>query len=268
MNGRDVELVFGPLRFIRRAAVLWALSIGAIVLVTVAVWPAFEGGSGVGEMIDQLPSGLVKAFGLEDFGTPAGFLRGNLYDFFLPLLLAGAAIGFANSLTSSEEDAGRLETFLAQPVARRALFAGRALATGAGVLLVVLVVAVAQFASDALFGLRIDPGRLAGTLVLCALLALLHGALALAVAGTTGRPSLVLGVGLFVLVGGCVADALFPLASSLVEFARLSPWNWAFAGDPLVNGVEPWRYAALAVPAVLLAGLGTWSFGRRDVAAG
>ena len=95
---------------------------------TIAVWPAFKGSSGISQAMDQLPSGVVQAFGLQDFGTPAGFLRGNLYDFFVPLLLAVAAVMLVNGQTASEEAAGRLELYLAQPVARRAVLLGRAVA--------------------------------------------------------------------------------------------------------------------------------------------
>jgi hypothetical protein len=34
-----------------------------------------------------------------------------------------------------------------------------------------------------------------------------------------------------------------------------------------VNAAEPWRYLALAVPAIAMAGAGTILFGRRDVQA-
>ncbi len=267
MNGRDFELVFGPLRSIRRAALLWALFIALMVFVTVAIWPAFKNSSAVSQAIDQLPSGVVQAFGLEGFGTPAGFLRGNLYDFFLPLLIAGAAVGFANSLTSSEEDSGRFEIVLAQPVTRQAVFAGRATAVLMGVVAITIVTALVQVGSDALFGLDIGADRLGATLVVSGLLALFCGAITLTAAGLTGRPSLALGVGLFVAVGGAIVAALFPLASALAEFAHVSPWDWAFAGNPLSNPTDVWRYVALGVPAVALAAVGVFAFCHRDVSA-
>jgi hypothetical protein len=80
MSHRALALVADPMRSVRRSAVIWALSIGALVIVTVAFWPAFQGTSTLSEVIDQLPPGIVEGFGLQDFGTPAGFLRGKLYD--------------------------------------------------------------------------------------------------------------------------------------------------------------------------------------------
>lgn len=267
MSRRSLALVLDPMRATRRGAIVWAVSIASLVVLTVAFWPAFEGATDLGAMIDQLPPEVVAAFGLQGFGTPAGYLRGNLYDLLVPLLLGAAAIAFASGLTAGEEDAGRLELVVAQPVSRGAVFAGRAGAMLGWTLTLTASVAAAQLVSDALFGLEIAADRLVAVIVLCGLLGLLHGCLALAMAGLLPRPSAVLGVGLGVLIAGFVVAALFPLSDTLGSWAGLSPWDWALGGDPLVNGAEPWRYLALAVPSAALAAVGLAGFARRDVRA-
>jgi beta-exotoxin I transport system permease protein len=265
MNSLRTELMFGPVRALGRATALWSVFVGALVAVTVAVWPAFRDSTAVNDIMNNVPSAIVQAFGLEGFGTPAGFLRGNLYDFFIPLLIAGAAVGFANSLTASEEDAGRLEVVLAQPVTRQAVFAGRAFSALVCTILLVAATTVVQFASDAAVNLQIGAGKLLATLVLSGLLATFHGGLALAIAGIRARPSVVLGAGLSVLVAGALISALFPLSDALKPLAHLSPWDWAFGGDPLVNGAAAWRYLALGIPSIVMATFGAWAFGHRDV---
>ena len=267
MSRRGLALVLDPMRATRRGAIAWALAIGALVAATVAFWPAFKGATDLTQIIDELPGGIVEAFGLQGFGTPAGYLRGNLYDLLVPLLLGSASVALANGLTSAEEDAGRLELVLVQPVTRVAAFAGRALAVAAWTAVLTAAVAAFQLASDAAFGLEIASDRLAAAVVLSGLLALLHGGLALAVAGFAPKPSAVLGIGLTVLVAGFLVAALFPLSEPLRPWARISPWDWAFGGDPLVNGAEPWRYLALAVPSIALVAAGLAGFARRDVRA-
>jgi len=268
MNAAWLELVAGPLRAMRRATVWWSIGLASLVAVTVAFWPAFQGSSGISRAIDQLPSGVVQAFGLQDFGTPAGFLRGNLYDFFVPLLLAAAAVVLANGQMASEEAAGRLELYLAQPVDRRAVFAGRAVAALLALLAITLVVAVVQLGIDAVMGLQIDAGYLLSTIALCALLGILHGSLAVTIAGLWARPSLVLGVGLGVALVGCIVVALFPLSSVLDPWRHLSPWDWAFGGNPLEGPTDAWRYLALAIPSVACAAVGVVAVARRDVVTG
>jgi len=267
MNGSALELALGPLRQMRRSLLGWGIGLGALVAVTVAFWPAFKGSSGISDAIDQLPSGIIDAFGLADFGTPAGFLRGNLYEFIVPLLLAVAAVAAANGLTAGEEDAGRMETYLTQPVTRRSVFLGRTVAFTVWLLVMTVLILVVQLISDAVFGLEIGTDRVVATVALCGALAFLFGTLALAIAGWLPRPSLVLAVGIAVSVGGYLVSALFPLSDPLKPLSDLSPWKWALGGDPLVAPVEPWRFLVLLLPACGLVVLALVGFVRRDVRA-
>jgi ABC-2 type transport system permease protein len=268
MSPRIPELVGGPLRAMRRATFWWCLGLAALVAGTISVWPAFKGSSGISQAMDQLPSGVVQAFGLQDFGTPAGFLRGNLYDFFVPLLLAAAAVLFVNGQTAGEEASGRMELYLAQPISRRAVLIGRVVAALIALTIITVVVLIAQFASDAAFDLQIGAGRVLSTIVLAGMLAAFHGSLAVAVAGFRGRPSLVLAIGLGVAFAGLIVDSLFPLSSLLSPCQQLSPWDWAFGGNPLENATDLWRYAALAVPSVILTAIGVFAIAKRDIVAG
>ena len=267
MTGSTLGLVTGPLHQMRRSLLGWGIGLGGLVAVTVAFWPAFKGSSGISDAIDQLPSAVVQAFGLAGFGTPAGYLRGNLYEFIVPLLLAVAAVAVANGLTAAEEDAGRLETYLSQPVTRQSVYLGRTLSLTVWLVVLTAWIVLVQLVSDVVVGLEIDTARVISTVVLCGLLALLIGTLALAVAGWLPRPSAVLAIGIAVAVGGYLVAALFPLAVALERLSGLSPWKWALGGDPLANQAEPWRYAALIVPAIALAILGVAGFVRRDVRA-
>jgi ABC-2 type transport system permease protein len=265
MSARGLELVAAPLRAMRRALFWWAVGLASLVAVTVAFWPAFRGSSGISAALDQLPSGVIEAFGLQNFGTPAGYLRGNLYELFLPLLLAFAAIVLVNGQTASEEANGHLELLLAQPVDRRDVFLGRAIAVLVAMLAITIVMAGAQLAIDAAMGLSIDTGHLLSTIVLCALLGLLHGSIAVTIAGVWGRPALVVGLG--IALGGYLVAALFPLSSALAPLRHLSPWDWALGGNPLEQATELWRYGALAASSILLTAIGIIAVGRRDIAA-
>jgi ABC-2 type transport system permease protein len=267
MNGRDLELVLGPIRQLRRSSIGWGIGLASLVAMTVAFWPAFQDSSAIDEVLDQLPGGIVEAFGLAEFGTPAGFLRGNLYEFIVPLLLAIAAVAAANSLTAAEEDSGRMETYLAQPITRRSLFLGRTAALVLWLIAMSALILVVQLISDAVVGLEIDTARVVATIILCGLLALLYGALALAIAGWFPRPGLVLSIGVAAAVGSYFVSALFPLSDLVEPLAGLSPWKWALGGDPLVEPAEPWRYASLLIPTVALVILAVVGFVRRDVRA-
>jgi ABC-2 type transport system permease protein len=172
-----------------------------------------------------------------------------------------------NGQTAGDEAAGRLELYLAQPVDRRAVFLGRAIAAFIALAVITVVLAAVQLGADALFDLSIALDRVLSTLALCALLALLHGSLAVAIAGLRARPTFVLGAGVGIAVAGYVVAALFSLSSELAPLRHLSPWDWAFGGNPLEQTTELWRYAALAVSTVILTAIGVLSVTRRDIAA-
>lgn len=260
---RDVLAI--PLRALRRSGTIWGLSMAALIAMTVAFWPAFQAEADLSKIVDALPQPLIDAFGLADFGSPAGFLRGNLYAVLVPLLMAVAAVLFTNGQTAGEEDAGRMEVYLAQPVSRQAIFIGRVAAALAWLVVVTAFMLAAQVASDAVFGLSIGTDRLVNTLVLCLLLAAWYAGLTALVTGWLGRPGLALGTGIALVVAGYVIMALFPISHLLAPWRHISPWDWALGGDPLAQPTEAWRYLALAVPALAMAAVGTIMFGRRDV---
>ena len=265
MSRRWAELIIGPFRASWRAGLGWSLLLVLLIVSTVAFWPAFRGSSGITQAIEQLPQALLQAFGLQDFGTAAGYLRGGLYEVLVPLVFAAAGIVFANTMSAGDEDAGHFELFLAQPVTRIAFLTGRSLAVLGWLIVLTVVTIVAQLGSDALFGVPIDTGLVLATIVLCALLGAFMAGVSIAVGGASTRPGLVLSVGFGVAYTSYLVLALFQLSPLLAPWRHISPWDWALGGDPLSNPTEPWRYLILAGGAVLFATVGIVGFDRRDV---
>jgi len=263
--GRRFELATGPFQASWRAGIGWSVAFVLMVVGTVAFWPAFQTSSGIMDALDQLPPELLEAFGLEDFASPAGYLKGGLYDVVIPLMFAAAGVMFASSATAAEEDSGRLELWLTQPVTRPAVLVGRIVAVLAWMAVLALVVLVSQLASDAAFGLEIADERIVDTVTLCTLLGALYAGLAIALAGVIGRPGPVLAIGLGLALGGYLVAALFPLSDVLDAWAWLSPWDWALGSDPLFHPTEPVRYVALVGTTAALLLVGVVAFARRDV---
>ena len=268
MSGRTWELLAVPLRAARRSGLVWGLSLAALIALTVAFYPAFRDEPELSSIIEGMPDALIDAFGLSDFGTPAGFLRGNLYAVLVPLLMAVAGVLLMNGQTASDEDSGRMEAYLAQPVTRQGIFIGRAAGVGLWLIFIGVVMAVVQVISDEIFGMDIGADSVVTTVILCVLLGAFHAGVAALVAGLTGRPGLVLAAGMALAIAGYVAIALFPISEVLAPWRHASPWDWALGGDPLTNPTGAWRYAALGVPAIVLTAIGAWAFGRRDVQVG
>jgi len=266
-GARWLELIAAPFRASWRAGLAWAAVFAFFIIATVAFWPAFKGSAALNDALKVLPAQMLQAFGLQDFASPAGYLRGGLYDVLIPLMLAAAGAMFANSATAAEEDAGRIELYVAQPVTRVAFMSGRAIATLLWIVVQMLVVLVSQVVSDAIFGLDIGAEQIVATIVLSGLIGVFCGALAIGIAGISARPGLVVGIPLAIALVGYVVSALFPLSDLLEPWVGISPWEWALGGDPLTSGGEAWRYAALIAPSIAFVVIGVFAFNRRDIRA-
>lgn len=267
MTGSGIALLVTSLRAVRRSTFWWSVGIAMLVAATVAFWPAFRGASGISQAIDNLPGGVIDALGLRNFGTPAGFLRGNLYELFIPLLFTGAGVALVNGQTASDEAAGRLELFLAQPVSHRSLFGTRVVASLFALAAIVVATVVVQVVMDAAIGLQIAASYIVATAALCGLLAAVHASVAYLVACLRPRTSLVLGAGIGLAIAGYVVAVLFRISSVLDPWKIISPWEWALGGNPLEQSAEAWRFVVLGGVTLALALLGTLLVGRRDVAA-
>ena len=267
MNAADrwLELAVGPFRASWRAATVWSVVFVLMIVGTVAFWPAFRDSDALQDTMELVPAGILQAFGLEDRVSPAGYLKGGLYDVVIPLMFAAAGVVFAASATASEEDAGRLELWLTQPVGRTAVLAGRIAAVMGWLVVLAVVTLLSQLASDAAFDLQVSNARIVATICLCTLLGVLYAGVAVAVAGITGRPGPVLAIGLGAALVGYLVAGLFPLSHVLDSWAWISPWDWALAGEPLWEPTDAWRYLALGGVSAAMLAVGLVAFARRDV---
>ncbi len=268
MNSQRFELVTGPLRSMRRAIAWWSAGMAALVAGTVIFWPIFKGSTGITDALNHLPPTVLTAFGLQDFGSPAGYLRANLYEIVVPILFVATAVTLVGGQTASDEAAGRLELYLAQPVRREAVYLGRAIAALIGLAVVTLALLVVQIVMDAVVDLPIDLGFLLPTVLLCAFVGVFYGSIAFAVACARPRPSVVMAVGIELAVLSYLIVAMFSFSTVLQPWSQLSPWSWAFAGDPLQTATDLWRYGALVVPSIALVLIGLRAVAHRDIAAG
>jgi ABC-2 type transport system permease protein len=252
------------LRDARRGFVWWSLGLAALVLISVAFWPSVRDNEGFRRFERDAPEAL-KAFtgGHLDFTTPVGYLDARLFALVVPLLFLVYAIGWGARAIAGEEEAGTLELLLAHPISRTRLALEKLgaltfqLATFGVVLLVVVVVSARAVSLD------ISSARIAQAVIAIYLLALAHGALALAIGAATGRRTTALGGAAAVAVAGYFLNGLGQVVDALEPWRVLSPFDWA--GEPLRNGLDAGAIA-LAVAIVAAACAAVPLFNRRDIA--
>jgi len=89
--------------------------------------------------------------------------------------------------------------------------------------------------------------------------------LALAVGAWTGKSQVAIGISSGALIVSFLGAGLLPLISGWEEFARLSPWYYINAGDPLRNGLDIGAVAILGSASALFVLLAWIGINRRDL---
>lgn len=262
MNG---ELLVRGLGAQRRGALIWSGALVVLAASVLAVWPSMSESGSLDSLVDGMSPELISALGLETLASPSGFLNGNLYALFLPLLFAVLGIMHMNALTAGDEDAGRLELLLALPVGRVSVYLSRFVAVVLVLAVVALLVgATVGFGASAV-GMELDGAGVVAATSSILLLAVFHAALALALAGLGLRAGVVLAGSFGVLVLGYVAYALLPMIEAIDHLAAVSPWHWALSGMPLENGFDGTGIALLAGGSVVLVAVGLVAIRRRTI---
>jgi ABC-2 type transport system permease protein len=97
------------------------------------------------------------------------------------------------------------------------------------------------------------------------LLGIVHGSLALALGGHTGRTGLAIGVSAAAGIAGYFLHTLAPLIDWLEPFRILSPFYYYIGHSPMLRGLNPEYAVVLALMSLALVGIAAVAFQRRDV---
>lgn len=249
----------------RRGGLIWGGALLALTLSVLALWPSMKDSGSLDSLIEGLSPELIAAFGLADFGTPVGFLTGNLYALILPLAFCALGIMHATHLTATDEDAGRLELLFALPVGRASVYLSRFIAVALVLAVVSTAVGVTVGLGAPVFDMELDTSGVVGVTVALFLLALFHAGLAMALAGCGLRGPTVLAIAFGVLVGGYVVHAVLPIAAELADLKQTSPWYWALGGQPLADGLDAAGAGLLTAGSLLFLAVALLTISRRTI---
>jgi ABC-2 type transport system permease protein len=251
----------------RRALLAWTVSLALLIAMYVAIWPSMRGQPSMSDFLDQMPEAMRSLFATTgaDMSTPVGYLQVELLSFMGPLVLLLYTVTAGAGAVAGEEDRRTMDLLLASPVSRTRVVLHKLLAMCVGALALGAVGVVALVGEGALADMGLPLGKVTAAMVHMTLLALVFGAMALAVGGLTGHGTLSRAVPAVVAVLAYVVNGLAPVVSWLEPFQKLSPFYQYVGHDPLRHGVS-WPSVGVAVATVVvLAAVAVWGFRRRDV---
>jgi beta-exotoxin I transport system permease protein len=239
---------------------LTAFGVILVILLVGALFPAV--GSSIGKL--NLPKGVTTLLGGADYATLTGWMRSEIGAVYGPLLLAYTGISVAAS-TAGDEESGILALTLSYPVARTRLV----LAKAAAVMICVALVALATFAGlvigVAIGGGGISLANIAAVSLHLAFFGWAAGALALALAASTGRRAVAAGGAAAFALLGFLVNGFAPLVDALAWLKYFSLFYYYEGHDPIANGIDTADLAVLAVATLALIAVAVVGIRHRDL---
>ena len=251
----------------RRALAGWCAGIVGYVALIASIFPSIEGSPELNQLMESYPDVLKSLFGITGAGnltSGAGFLDAELSSFMLPLLVLVLAIGSGARTFAGEEDAGRLELVLAYPVTRRSAVVMKGLAVLVEVVLACLAAVSAILLFDAIVGLDLSLGHVAGAFVWLVALGVFYGWLALAVGAAYPSRALALGIAAGTAAVDYLIGGLHDLAGWLDPFRFISPF-WLVGQSPLQQGTDLLGVVVVLAASVMVLAVGATLVERRDL---
>jgi ABC-2 type transport system permease protein len=233
----------------------------AVMVAVGALFPAV--GHSIGAL--HVPKSVANLLGGADYGTVTGWFRSEVGAIYGPLLAGGLAIAGACATLAGEEQSRILAVVLSCPLGRRCLVVSKASAIAVVVILIAFAAWLGLIVGVAAAGGGIPVSHMAALAVQLAFFGFATGALAVAVAATTGDPALAAGAASAIAILGWLINSFAPLVGALGWLRYLSLYYYFAGHDPLSNGVWIAGLAVLASVSVIGTAIGAFGLGRRDL---
>lgn len=251
----------------RRAVIGWAIGLATVVAMYAAVYPSMQqSAADLNAYLDKMPEAFKNVIG-ENYTSPAGYLRAELFAVLGPILFLVYAVGAGGRAIAGEEETRSLDLLLVTPLSRVRVVVDKAAALLTFMVALVVFLFVAVVAIGRPFDLIVPIPDVAAACVMLLLLGLVFASLALAVGCLTGRRAWAYAVSGGFAVVTYVVNALGPSVSWL-EWARpLSPFRWYLDPDPLTTGLHLANVATLLTITGVCTAFAIWALRRRDLSA-
>ena len=229
-----------------RSLVGYSLGMAVYTLVVVALYPSFKDSTSLDDFITSDPT-AAALFGVTgSLTSPAGWLNGNIYANFMPLVVLLLTIGYGAAALAGQDEDGTLCLLAVLPIRRSSIVFEKTAAMALQALVLAATVGAVVLVGRS-FDLSISIGNVAAVSVAVALMGLDFGLVAMAVGALTGRKATALGIGTAVAAASYLVSSLAPVVSWLDPAKYASLLYWSVGDNQLGNGVSVGDFAVLLV---------------------
>lgn len=251
-----------------RSWLIWALALGALVLLMMSIYPSFlQDSAHVEAMMESFPEAFSKAFGLDKLSIVdvLGFYAVEVY-FMIILFGSLYAATLGAGILAKEEDEKTIEFLLALPHSRSSILVNKLLTVVVLLALLNLVVGLTTFISFAVFEVGQYSGAQLTKLVLAPFF--IHAAFALIAFGMSlifVRRKAAVSTAMGLVVGLYFVNVLATLSERFQALRYLSPFYYVEATTIMEHGLEPLKILVLLAVSVAAAAISFYHYGRRDI---
>ena len=217
------------------------------------------------DVISQYPDVLLGMIGAADLSTPEGYLQAEVFSLMGPATFVALAALMATRAIAGEEQSRTMGLLMANPLRRSTIIIEKTLSMIAYSVILGVATFFGVWFGNLLGGIDIPISNLVATTALLTLLGLVFGSVAMLLGAATGKTRVAAYGAIGVTLAAYFAFSFLPLAESLADYAKWSPFHFYLGSDPLTNGMAWGDAAVLAGIFISLIALSIPLFQRRDL---
>jgi ABC-2 type transport system permease protein len=232
------------LRLRRRSVIGYAAGMALYTFAVVALYPSFKNSTSLNSLSGSTAAALFGVTG--PLTSPGGWLNGNIYGNFFPLIMLLLTIGYGAACLAGQDEDGTLALMVALPVRRRAIVFQKAWAMALQALLLAAVVTVCVLVGRG-FQLTVGPGNALAIAAALTLMGLDFGLITMAAGAATRRRGTALGIGTGLAAASYLLSSLAATISGIRPARYLSLFYWSVGNDQISKGVGIDDFTVLTV---------------------
>jgi ABC-2 type transport system permease protein len=250
------------LRLRRRSAIGYSAGMALYTLIVVALYPSFKNSASLDSLSGSTAAALFGVTG--KLTSPGGWLNGNIYGNFVPLIMLLLTIGYGAAALAGQDEDGTLALIAALPVRRQTIVFQKACAMAVQALLLATAVTVCVLIGRK-FQLTVSAGDAVAISVALMLLGLDFGLIAMAIGAAAGRRGTALGVASGLAAASYLLSSLAPAIPAIRPGRYLSLFYWSVGDDQVNRGVSPGDFTVLIAVGLCALAASVAVFGNADL---
>ncbi len=230
-----LEIARLDLRLRRRSMVWYSVGMAVYVILIVVIYPSVKSDSSLTTLAADNPT-MTALLGVSgSLTSPIGWVSGNVYANFLPLVVLLLTISYGGSAIAGQSETGMLGLVAALPVARSQLVVEKTIALILCPIPLSIVTMLCVFAGRA-YQLNLAIWPVVGTTLAVLILGVDFGLLAMLVGAHRANRGHALGASAAIAAASYLVSSLGPVSSLARALRAASLFYWAIGDNQLESG--------------------------------